>query len=113
MTDENRVVRPFADLLREHRKGLLHAELGDELQRLVERVKATGKAGKLTLVLQVKPAAKGDDMVVVADEVKTALPQPDRGTSFFYIDDDFNLVRHDPHQPELPLRVAGDKEAKA
>jgi hypothetical protein len=61
----SRTVRPFADLRREHRKGDLHAELGERLNELVEAVQTTGKGGALALVINVKPAAKNSAEMVV------------------------------------------------
>jgi len=37
--------------------------------------------------------------------VKTKLPEPERGMTIFYATDDNRLVRNDPRQQQLPLRV--------
>jgi hypothetical protein len=51
-----------------------------------------------------KPAANGSNAVVVADKIKTTLPEPRPITSFFFSDDHGNLHRNDPNQKELSLR---------
>jgi len=37
--------------------------------------------------------------------VKTKLPEPERGMTIFYATEDNKLVRNDPRQQMLPLRV--------
>lgn len=102
-------VRPFADVLVEQRKGLLHAELSDYLNDLVARVRELGKPGSLTVVLKVSPA--GEDVVSVKDEIRVSLPNPDRTASIFYVDSENNLSRRHPNQTELPLHAVRDAAA--
>jgi hypothetical protein len=72
----------------------------------------SGKAGKLTLSLAIKPAAKRSDMVLIAASIGKKLPEPDRPESLFYATEDGGLSRHDPNQPELPFRrVATNEES--
>lgn len=96
-------VRPFAAVLQEQRQGGLHSELSEQLAELVAAVAAHGKAGSLTVTLNVKPAEM-PGAIVVSDDVKSKVPQPDKPASLFYSDDHGNLSRRDPRQPELPLR---------
>jgi hypothetical protein len=107
---QDRHARPFAEFLREQRRGRTHDELSSSLNQLLEAVTETGKGGSLTLTVKVKPAAKGDThMVTIADQVIVKLPEGDRGEALFFVDDDFNLTRSNPHQPSLPLQaVDGD-----
>ena len=98
------VIRPFADFLREHRKGELHDELGERLNELVNAVQDTGKKGTVTLVLSVAPAARSDEMVIVSDEIRLKAPEPDRPDAVYFADHEGNLTRHNPRQPELPFR---------
>jgi hypothetical protein len=104
---EERTVRPFAAVIQEHRDGALHAELSEELQNLVAEVLTHGKAGSLTLVVDVKPADKGlGSALIVAAEIKTKPPKGERPAAIFFPDAEGNLFRRDPRQPELPLREA-------
>ena len=100
-------VRPFLDLLREHRNGVTHDELSDALQEIVEAVTAEGKAGKLTFTLAIKP--HGDGAVMVVDEIKIAKPKPTKGGSLFFVTPDNNLERQDPRQRAMELRSIGDR----
>jgi hypothetical protein len=94
--------RAFLDAVREIRNGASMAELGEQLTALVERVASTGKAGKLTYTLTVKPATAGDGHVLmVDDDIKVKLPVEKRGGTIFFSDDSFALSRKDPRQPEL------------
>lgn len=108
---DDTVVRPFADFLREQSKGALHEELSVGLHDLVEAVTATGRAGSITLTLKIKPATKGNtDSLLVAENVTVKAPTPDRGESIFFVDDNGNLSRRNPSQPELPLAVVSEPE---
>lgn len=103
MPEPDRQVRPFADWLHDQRHGLTHIELGDALNDLIEAVTATGKAGKLTFTVSIKPEG---GMVVVRDEIEVKLPKPDRDPSLFFVDEDMNLTRDNPVQGRLALRDA-------
>lgn len=104
---EARRTRPFADLLRELDKGRVHNELSEKLQELVEAVMTLRKPGTVQLALRID-AGKGDDMVELTAAVTTKVPKQAR-TSVFFVDDEHNLSRNNPHQPYLPLSgVPGD-----
>lgn len=115
--DEQPHVRPFGEFLQQQRRGALHGELSEALHELLQAVKDTGKAGKLTVTIGVKPAAKGNaEQVLVSDAVITKAPSVERPESIFFLDDTGNLTRNDPRQIELPLREVtrpATAEAKA
>lgn len=94
-------VRPFADWLREQGEGKTHDELSEALYDLVARVTDTGRKGTLTLTITVEPMKKSDEVLVISDEIKLKLPEFDRPVSVFYTDDQGNLIRNNPNQPEL------------
>jgi hypothetical protein len=95
-------VRPFADVLQEIGGGEVAAQVSNELQQLVAAVRATGKAGSVTVQLAVKPAVKNEtNALLVSGVVKARKPEPQAPTSVFFVTDDDNLSRSDPHQPEL------------
>ena len=86
--------------------GATVAEMAAALERAVAAVRQTGKSAAITLTLKLSPASKGiTDVLTVESQVKTRLPEPDRGITIFYATDDNQLVRNDPKQPMLPLRV--------
>jgi hypothetical protein len=70
-------------------------------QEVVEGVQATGKRGKLTIVLELAPAKAG--MFVLTDDVKQVIPEPERDTTtVFFVTQESDLSRRDPRQPKLP-----------
>lgn len=96
--NENRALRPFAEVLLEMRRGTLHDELTERLATVVEGVQTTGKAGKLSLTLTIKPGpARGS--IVIADDLKDTTPQ-DKDTQLFFARDGYVSLRH-PDQPPL------------
>lgn len=101
---DNPPIRPFADFLREQAQGKTHDELGEALYDLAQRVRDTGKAGTLTLIVKVE-TMKGDERtLVVSDEIRLKLPEYPRKPSIFYTGPTGNLQRTDPDQLSLPLR---------
>ncbi len=109
--DERRT-RPFADVLNSLRRGKSHREAGNLMQELVTAVQATGRQGSLTLKLKVSRNKSG--MIEIDDLITTVLPKPDRDSSLFFADDDGNLTKDDPRQPEIPgIRVASDSQERA
>ncbi len=101
IADDNRIVRPFADWLREQSGGKSHDELSEALLDLVDRVKDTGKTGYLSYTIKVGPMKGDKDVLVLSDEIKLKLPEHDRKASLFYTDRTGNLTRTDPNQPQF------------
>ena len=111
MPDNERHVRPFAEFLHEQRGGAAAVEVSERFNELVAAVMEHGKGGELILKIAVKPAGKGaGNVVTVTDTCTTKLPEADRPTAIFFADDDGNLSRSNPNQPELPLRAVADPE---
>lgn len=111
MTDKNtatpaesdeQVVRPFASFLREQSGGQLHDELSSKLHELIEAIRETGKAGSISLKIDIKPIAGTDGRTLtVTDTVAAKLPKTERPKSIFFATDDGNLSRTDPRQPVI------------
>lgn len=95
---ETTQVRPFAAVLRELEKGTVQADLSEYLQQVTAAVIDTDKAGSVTLKLTIKPSGE-EGQVVVASAVSKAVPEHDRKTTRFFVDDTNNLTRD--------LQVAG------
>lgn len=99
------VVRPFSEFLLTQAYGATHDELSQGLHALLDAVRENGKTGSMTLTIKVSPVGRGDErQVIVTDQVVVKKPVGKRPESFFFLDDDGNLTRKDPRQPELPLR---------
>jgi hypothetical protein len=96
----------FQETILQINNGATVAELSDALGKVVAAVRTTGKSGSITLTVKVGPAGKGStDVLIVESQVRTKLPEPDRGMTIFYATENNQLVRNDPKQIQLPLRV--------
>lgn len=81
-------------------------EFAAALHALNTSVREVGKGGEVTLTISVSPASKGNtDVVMVKSKVKAKLPEASRRQTVFYLDDNNQLVRNDPKQQTLPLRI--------
>ncbi len=72
-----------------------------ELQRVVEAVRDTGKAGALTIKISVglAPGAQGgqgDRELLIKPSVTPTIPKHDSKSRMFYADDENNIQRNDP-----------------
>ena len=100
----------ITQFLQRQRKGMLHEELSDQLAAIVAGVMEHGKAGKLTLTLDVKP--HGDDSITITDKYVAKVPTPPAKPSIYFADESGRYSRDRLDQPELPLReVRPDQEA--
>lgn len=97
-TDDETTVRPFASFLQEIQGGRTHDELSEAFRDLITAVTDTGKGGKLTFVVDVKPMKGGDGVLVITDGFTVKKPSHDRKTSLFYATEDGNLTKENPHQ---------------
>jgi len=96
----------FPETVLQMNNGATVMELSNALEQVVAAVRAAGKAGSITLTIKVAPASKGStNVLMVESQVKSKLPEPDRGMTIFYATEDNRLVRSDPRQQMLPLRV--------
>lgn len=96
----------FPKSLYEIDNGATVAEFAAALQKLTASVREVGKSGSLTLTVKVAPASKGaTDVVTVQSQVRAKLPEAERRIAIFYVTDDNQLVRNDPKQELLPLRI--------
>ena len=96
----------FNETIVQINNGATLAELGEALQQVVAAVRQTGKTGSITLTLKITPASKRTtEVLMIESQVRAKLPEPERGMTVFYATEDNRLVRNDPKQQMLPLRV--------
>lgn len=111
--DDQPVIRPFADFLREHDRGRTHEDLSEALHELVQAVKDTGKAGAVVLTVKVAPLGKDStDQLKVTSAVTTKKPASEPRPVIFFTDTDGNLTRHDPNQLAFESLKAVDDTPK-
>ncbi len=101
----------FPETILQLNNGATVAELGGALEKVLAAVRETGKSASVTFTINVRPASKGiTSVVMVESQIKTKLPEADRGMTVFYLTEDNRLVRNDPRQQMLPLRVVDIEE---
>ncbi len=102
----------FPETILQLNNGAAVAELSAALAKVLAAVRESGKVGSITFTVTVKPASKGvTHVVMVESQIKTKLPEPERGMTVFYLTEDNRLVRNDPRQQALPLRVVEIEQA--
>ena len=101
----------FEKTLRDVRYGHAVTEASEKLAQLVQAVRASGKGGRFTLTLSVKPASRGDtSTLMVEDDIAVKLPKQEKPQSVFFATDQNLLQRNDPNQKEFVLKtVPGEK----
>ncbi|WP_404422954.1 hypothetical protein [Nibricoccus sp. IMCC34717] len=92
-------------------EGVTTTELDVALADLVREVAHTRRPGKLCYTLTIEPNARAG--VTLIDEVKITPPKNEKEKSFFYLGDGGVLLRNDPRQAELSLRMIDDAPAAA
>lgn len=110
------MTRPIFDTLRDLRAGQLLTDMQDQLQQLVTAVGDTGKAGKLTLTLEVKPFERAEGAMVIRDTLKLGLPKIESKGTVMFATPNGALQRNNPRQDDLPgitLATSPKKEASA
>ena len=86
-------------------------DLTDGMQRLVEKVRETGKPGSLTLTLKVDLYEDDPGVVTVEDQIRMRLPDRARRPSITYPDRNGHLSRTDPNtMPIFDEDVAYDPQ---
>lgn len=97
---ENEKPPSFAAMLASIRPST-DVELAENLSKLIEEVKATGKKGTLSVIFEVKPVNGGDRLVIVNDALKVRLPERTREGTTAFVTDDNGLSRSDPTSSPL------------
>lgn len=100
---------PLSQQLAFLERGALDAEATELLAQVVMAVKSTGKAGKLTVTLDLKYDQRMNCMEISAS-AKAKVPQPDRRRTFMFPNNTGELLRDDPEQQKLfgPPAVVAD-----
>jgi len=97
----------FAHTLTEIAHGDLAEQASENLAELIKTAHATGKSGKLTLTIDIKPRGRDSGQVEVTGSVKPSCPIPDIAPSMFFITEDGGLAKENPRQMKLPF---GEKD---
>lgn len=95
-------VRPITDTLRMIDAGVFVDIASDKLNQLIKRVEDTGKAGKLTITLDIKPARPG--ALNIVPTVVAKAPEPKADPTLLWVTPEGNLTVENPNQQKLDLR---------
>jgi len=96
----------FLRIIHAHKSGSVITEVSQALKQLTAAVQNTSRPGKVALVMTLRPAGQNSSGTLVFEpKVKATIPEVPAPASIFYADADFNLVREDPNQTKLDLRV--------
>lgn len=91
----------FASLLGQLEKKRAGKSLDEQLAHLVGQIRLTGKPGKLTLTVNVKPKDHDGSLVDVSSKIVVSAPEVATKGALFFTTDDGLLSRTDPNQREL------------
>lgn len=100
--------RPITTTLAELQGGVFLEECSQRFADLVRNVDETGKAGKLTITLDLK---KTSGAISVTPKVTDKTPEPAPDSDLFYATVEGNLTRDNPNQRKLDLRPVETKPA--
>lgn len=100
-------MQDFLELLAALREGRAIEDARRAIAEVEEAVVEHGKPGSVTLTLTLKPASKGNRLMVsVIDQVTIKKPVGEKEETLLFRAGDGRFTRRDPRQPELPIRVA-------
>lgn len=103
----------FLATMQRHRGGHALTEASEALARVVAGVLATGKPGKLTITLAVKPAGRSANALMLSDQIGETVPALGKPDSFWFGDDSGNLLTEDPRQTVMqftPRALSGGED---
>lgn len=86
----------MTEFLMKVREGGAVEELRQAVEDCTRAVNVTGKPGKVTLTMEIKP--NGNTAVFVKDTIAAKLPEPNKEDTLFYVTDDGGLSRRNPSQ---------------
>lgn len=96
-------LKPFTETLRHVRGGMLLDEASEKLAEIVKAVDITGKAGRITIELQVKKLSRSGALEII-DKITSKAPTEAPLTTMMYSTPEGNLITEDPRQQKLDLK---------
>ena len=101
--------KPFGETMRLFRQGQFNDECAELFAQMVRGVEETGKAGKLTITIDVKKAGAA---VQVAAKVTDKTPEPTPDADLFWTTVEGNLTHSNPNQQQLDLKPVDGTERR-
>ncbi|MFA5633440.1 MAG: hypothetical protein WC997_18275 [Porticoccaceae bacterium] len=97
-------VKRITETFERLRGGEMLDEASERLAEVVRAVDATGKAGEITIKLQVKKLSRSGALEII-DRVTAKVPEEPQLTTMMYPTPEGNLITEDPRQQKLDLKV--------
>lgn len=88
----------ISEFLLSHRDGGAVEDLADKVREVTNAVRATGKAGAVTLKIKIKP---NKSTVFISDDITATVPKAAPEETLFFVTDEGALSRRDPYQPAM------------
>lgn len=98
--------RPITDTLRLLEGGMFLDRCSDQLAEAVKAVEETGKAGRVTITIDLKRASGA---IEVLAKVTNKVPEAKADGTLLWATVEGNLVTENPHQQKLDLQPVGGK----
>lgn len=104
-------ITPFSQQLNFLNRGSIDVELTEELAKVVQAVRETGRSGSITLTISVQMLNKrNEDTMRLIPDIKSKLPKLERGETIMFSTADGDLLREDPVQMAMQLEVVEKKQ---
>lgn len=103
----------FGEWLAVHKRGSVDDELTALLRELVQAAQMHGKAGSVTLTINVQPHRDLDldaPAFKVWESIKAKIPEADRLKSTYFTNPAGELLRNPPGQDRLPFQPVNEQE---
>jgi hypothetical protein len=94
-------MRPFTDVLRDHRNGQLVRALTERMTDVVAAARESGKSSEITLKLKVIPDKTDETAFEIVPSITVKIPEPDLPRGLFYANEENDLFREPPKQAGL------------
>ena len=97
------------------RDGDLAREIDEAIREATEAARATNKSATVNVKVKIRP--KSHNQIIVRDDLKIVLPEPEKEDTTLFVTDNNELSRRDPRQPKLPTmgvvrNIAGGEQEK-
>lgn len=99
----------YSSIVAQMRGGAADAAITETMKKVVEAVYRTGKAGSVTLKLNIAKLKDGDTELEIQPKISAAIPQVDLPKGIYYPDERGNLHRTDPRQLSMLEAREGGK----
>lgn len=102
----------YINTLLEARNGKVAADINAKFTELVAAIMETGKSGKISVTLAVKPSRVANHRVVevaIAHDCKISKPEQEIGEAVFFLTPTGELSRVDPAQEEM-FEIAKERQ---